>query len=261
MGSPLFVLWLSGRSREAVMASEESYRAAQSSRQVLRAAPCATLCQSAFLMAMHCGLDNRLALPPFLPVLRNEDGIFAQVLRASGPKGPIAHLPLAVQHDPGELRALEGPRQVAPRLADLLLLLVRSLAPAAWLRDPETRLECLGQGLVQAGSLRPAAFQGLLRELWAGEMSRHVLALERLLEEHGGKPDYWRADAEDWLKRIRGQVTADEPPLPSDLSGPEAEPLTRRVVRAYGELLLAWPALRDASAELVSSGATVASPL
>ncbi len=258
MGSPFFVLWLSGRSREAVMGSAESYQAARRSREVLRAVPCATISQGAFFMTMLCGLDNRLTLPPFLPVLRNADGLSAQVLRAAHPEGLVAHLPAAVLHLPGERRGFSGQKRAAPRLADLFLLLVRSLTPPGWQRDSAQRLSAIGGGFVQAGSLPPGEFEALLRELWAEEMSRHVLALERLLGEHDGQPDYWAADTEAWLEQTRLQVTAKEPLVPVDL---EDGALAQRAMRAYGELLLAWPSLRAASAAIVSSGAPLASPL
>jgi hypothetical protein len=119
LGSPLAVLWVSGATRETVLASEQSYRAAQRGREILRAAPCVTLSQSAFLMSNHCGLDNRLALPPFLPALRNSDGVFGQVLKACQPRSLIAHLPEAVLHLPGEQRAFAGEPRVLPRLSDL----------------------------------------------------------------------------------------------------------------------------------------------
>jgi hypothetical protein len=228
---------------------------------VLRAAPAVTLSQSPFLMTMHCGLDNRQALPPFLPVLRNADGVFGQLLRAVYPQGAIAHLPAAVLHLPGEPRAFQEQGREKPRLASLLVLLVRSLAPAAFPAEPRQRLHSIGEGLVQAASLPAAGFAALLCGLWAEEMSRHVLALEGLLQEHGGEPGYWAADAKAWLEQVRRQVTAEEPLLPADLPAPQAAVVAQGLVRAYGELLLAWPALREAAAALAREGRSLARTL
>jgi hypothetical protein len=263
MGSPLFVLWLSGRSREAALASEDTFQGAMRSRELLRAVPCPTLCQSAFFMTMHCGLDNRLTVPPFLPVLRNADGVFGQLLRAGCLEAVIAHLPEAVLHLPERQRAFSEERRGQPRLADLLLLLVRSMSPVPWVLEPEQRLLAIGGGLVQAGHLRPSAFEGLMRELWVSEMSRYITALAQLLEEHGGEPRYWAVDAEAWLEQVRRSVTAEESLAPADLacSAPEAAVLVQRVVRAYGELILAWPSLRTSSAALDSSIVPLALPL
>jgi hypothetical protein len=260
MGSPLFVLWLSGRSRELALQSEEHYRNALRTREVLRAATQPTLSSGALLMSMHLGLDNRLLLPPFLPVLRNADGLFGQMLRASRPEGPIAHLPEAVLHLPGERRAFPGQRRLQPRLADLLLLLVRSLSPAPWLADPDQRLSVIAGGLVQAGRLKGPAFTALMRELWASEMSRRIAALAGLVEENDGRPRYWATEAETWLEQTRQQVTSPEPIFPTDLAaaGPEGLALAQRLLRSYGELALAWPSLRAASGVLCSSGVPLA---
>ena len=265
MGSPLFILWLSGCSRELALQSERTYRDAFHTREVLRLADRPTLSSSAFFMTMHCGLDNRQVLPPLLPVLRNADGLFGQALSAGFPPGLIAHLPEAVLHLPGEQRVFSGQQRVQPRLADLLMLLVRSLAPAPWMPDAEQRLLAIGRGLVQAGRLRPAQFAALMREQWASEMSRHIMALERLLDRFDQKPAFWVQGVEAWIEEARRNVTAAEALEPTDLAAqaaaPETPALAQRVLRTYGELMLAWPALRAASAVLHSSGASLARPL
>jgi hypothetical protein len=258
MGSPLFVLWLSGRSRELALQSEQHYRTALRMRRILRATTQPTLGSSALLMSMHLGLDNRQLLPPFLPALRNADGLFGQVLRASLPRCLVAHLPLAVLHLPGEQRAFtEEPRQQL-RLADLLLLLVRSLAPAPRAIEGSHAIRILGAGMAETGRLEPVAFQCLLRQLWAEEMSRHILALEQLLAEHAGELDYWATDAEAWMEQIRSRVTAGEPLVPADLEN-TASALS--VVSSYGELLLAWPSMHMASTAMISAGTPIARPL
>jgi hypothetical protein len=264
LGSPLSVLWLQGASRQEAMASEESYRLSRRSREIMRGAPQATISQGAFLMYMNCGLDNRLFLPPFLPVLRNADGLFGQVLRAGLPRCFIAHLPEAVLHLPGENRSVTEEPSVQPRLTDLLLLLVRSLAPAPWTADPERAMHLLGSGLAEAGGLEPMGFQEILRGLWAEEMSRHAAALEQLLHHHRGELKDWAADAEDWLEKTHRFVTGAEPLMPADLAALEPEAgaliLSRRVARGYGELLLAWPALREQAIRLASAGRAIARP-
>ena len=92
------------------MQSEQSYREALRSREISEGRAVRHDQPERFLMSIHCGLDNRLALPPFMPVLRNGDGVFAQVLKACQPRHLIAHLPVAALHLPGEQRAsVESP--------------------------------------------------------------------------------------------------------------------------------------------------------
>ncbi len=213
-------------------------------------------------MNMHCGMDNRLALPPFLPVLRNADGLFAQLLRLCLPAFLIAYLPEAVLHLPAERRAFAWEPRIPPRLSDLLGLMARALAPAQWAADGGQGLRAIGGGLVQVARRKVSDFQELLRELWTAEMSRYATSLEQLLDRFGGEPGFWAVDAQTWLEQTRRFVTAKEPLVPDDLanrgSGPEAVALAQKVVRDYGELLLAWPALQAQSATLASAGKRMA---
>jgi hypothetical protein len=112
--------------------------------------------------------------------------------------------------------------------------------------------------MAETGRLEPVAFQCLLRQLWAEEMSRHILALEQLLAEHAGELDYWATDAEAWMEQIRSRVTAGEPLVPADLEN-TASALS--VVSSYGELLLAWPSMHMASTAMISAGTPIARPL
>ena len=115
-------------------------------------------------MAMHCGLDNRLALPPFLPVLRNGDGLFGQMLKSCRPSGLTAYLPLAIAHLPDEERssgrwgtlANQGEdRGPAFRAAALRL-------PQGACRSLEQELRSLGEQLAGVAGLPAPEFQALV---------------------------------------------------------------------------------------------------
>ncbi len=267
LGSPWFVLWLSGRSRELALQSEEHYRDALRSREILRLASRPTLGSSAFLMSMHVGLDNRLSLPPFLPVLRNGDGLFGQVLKACRPFGLTAFLPLAVAHLPAEPRSSvpADPGRARTRAADLLMALLRYVIRAGASRSWEQELRSLGEQLADVAGLPAPEFQALSRQAWAESLSAHILALEQLLELHGGEPHYWAAEAEAWIQATQESVSSDGPLIPEDLErrvpSSEGAALWQRLVRLFGELLQGWPVLRQAAAELARQGRSLAAPL
>jgi hypothetical protein len=265
MSSSLFVLWLAGRSRELALQSEEHYRNALRSRQVVRAATYATLTHSTLFMKLGIGLDNRQAIPPFLPVMRSEDGLFGQSLRVCLPQCLIAHLPLAELHLPEEHRGFKDKHRTQPGLADLLAISLRKLAPARAPGIPEQRLRMLGSGLLELGSIPSADFQAILRELWAEELSRYILEMEQLLALHDKKPDYWAADAEDWLAHAQGALSAGQNLSPVDLPAradpQEAIELSRLLFRSYGGLFLAWLSLRNAAQQLAGETAGLARPL
>jgi len=267
LGSSLFVLWLSGRSRELALQSEHHYRDAIRSREILRATDRPTLGSSAFLMTMHCGLDNRQALPPLLPVLRNADGLFGQMLKSWLPSGLTAYLPLAIAHLPAETRSSGGadPWRVRTRAADLLIALLHYVIRAGACRSLEQELRSLGEQLAGVAGLPAPEFQALSHQAWAENLSAHILALEQLLELHGGEPGYWAADLEAWVQTAQKAVTAEVPLIPEDLEQRvqpgEAAVIWQKLVRLFGELLQGWPAIRQAAGELAREGRSLAAPL
>ena len=133
-------------------------------------------------------------------------------------------------------------------------MLVRSFRPSPVPSSVEVQLPALGRYLVELGSTDPAEFDALARHLWAAEMSVYTLHMERLLVAYEGEPEYWAEDVEDLLERVARQAEAP-PGLPVvDLAG-QAEGASG-LVRRFGELLIAWPALTEAARRLQAAGVT-----
>jgi len=212
---------------------------------------------------MNSGFDNCKLLPPFFPGLRNSDGLFSVTLRSCCPESLIGHLPLAGEHRPPELRRFEPEEclTVSLRLADLLILLVRSFPLYPVPSSPEVQLQALGRYLVGLSSAERPDFEALVRRLWAAEMSAYTLHLERLLAHYQGEPSYWAEDVEGLLETIARQV-AEPPGLQiADLAGREEgtadRPLVQVMVRRFGELLLCWPVLAETARRLQAAGVTI----
>ena len=267
LGSPSFVLWLAGDSRELALQSEQHYRDALRTREVLRGVDRPTLSSSTFFMNMHCGLDNRLTLPPFLPVLRNSDGLFAQMLKSCRPSGLTAYLPLAIAHLPGVQRASAGggPWRARARTADLLCAVLRYVVRVGVCRSLEQGLRSLGEQLVGVAGLPAPQFRALFGQAWAESLSGNILALEQLLQANGGEPGYWAADVVAWIREAQETVAAAGPLIPEDLrreaSPGESAAHWQHLVLFFGELLQQWPALRQAAAVMASEGRRLAVPL
>jgi hypothetical protein len=263
MGSPRFVLSLEGENREELIHDEQRYREAFRSREVLHVVPAPTISDSPLLMALNCGLDNRELLPPLFPVLRNGEGVWAQILRQCWPSALVGHLPLATLHEPPEARrfAEEEATRISIRLPDLLILLVGAYQPGAgWLAGARA-LEALGSYLARIGALPLPRFEELLRSLWVAEMSRYGTHLEELLLLHGGEPDYWAEDVESHLEAIRKRVAGGPRLGPEDVAervGEEGALAACQAMAArYGQLLEAWPALIQAARRLQAAGTTI----
>ena len=92
-------------SRKRLTRSQEEYLAAVKSRQLFRAVTRTTISEGALCMAGNLSLDNRQLLPPFYPLQRNSDGLFAAVLRKCFRDGYLGYLPWAIWHDPPQSRS------------------------------------------------------------------------------------------------------------------------------------------------------------
>ena len=77
----------------------QSFSLAASLGSWMRVVTRPTITDSGYCMALNLGLDNRHLLPPFLPVQRNQDGVFAAVLTLCG-SGCTGFLPWMVLRAP-----------------------------------------------------------------------------------------------------------------------------------------------------------------
>jgi hypothetical protein len=208
-------------------------------------------------MGLNLGLDNRQTLPPFLPVLRNEDGLFAVSLHTMR-GGFGGHLPALLFHRgftprPFPLEELEI-RAGRFYSSEIFELLMSSVAPSPADELSVRNLERIGQRLVDWGSACRSDFEEMLRLLLAAKASQSASALQTLLAQHPDSPAFWRDDIACCLASLRRAVGDPDFIVPFDFremgDRDEAARILQRLVLRFGELLRAWPALMSASGEL-----------
>jgi hypothetical protein len=267
MGTAAYLLLLEGASRARLLRSPEAYRSGLSGNRLLRAVPQATVCRGGICMALNLGLDNRRLLPPFLPVMRNQDGVFAALLGACFPDALFGFLPWMVLHEPPGPRPsrADGMREsvTGMRTGQALQILIGALAPGLAGTDAAVRLRALGARLEEIGSTSPADFEAGLNALLRRQMSALAARLEGLLAEHGGQPPYWAEDVRGLLAALREALPRPDWVAPTDLRASGVEPareLFRRLVRQFGELLRVWPDLVEAARDLRAGGTRPALP-
>ena len=259
MGSPRMFVGLTGENREDLLTTDDQYRSAFVSREVLRAVTRPTVSHGGLLMTMNCGFDNRILLPPFFPVMRGSDGLFAQTLRACWPESAIGHLPIACFHDPQEPRfhVPEESRKSSIRMVDLLILLVQSFQPGRGCRAGEKRLKALGRYLIGLAEMSTSEFIEVLGTLWVAEMSRYIEYLEYLLALYDFQPEYWAEDVSAYIESIKRRIATNRM-IPDDLSGHcdegEVEKLCQEFVASFGKLLYWWPTIWETATFLKSEG-------
>jgi hypothetical protein len=257
MGSPSYFLWSVGPTRDRLVCSESVYRQALARHPVLRAVRRPTVSDGGFCMALNLGLDNRELLPPFMPVQRNQDGVFATLLRSCFADSFFGYLPWLLLHLPPTSRRGSGEyawRSVDQVTSDQILqALVASFSPGPNGADPRRSLHALGQSLQDWGSAEPNDFEELVRLILWQQASQRVCQLESLLRETQGQPDFWAEDVQRVLVIWRESLADRRYVIPKDLVanfGHEAFCRLQQLVLRFGRLLQIWTEMVAAAREL-----------
>jgi hypothetical protein len=261
-GSMAHMLTLEGRSRRRLLDDQAVHERARETRQVVRAVPRTAIGDGAACMAMGLGLDARGVLPPFPPVGRNAEAVFATVLRRCRHDALLGFLPWTVDHHPPQARA-ELPEALFASFAafganDLLRLLVVASSVEPDRADPARSHRALGDVLVRWSSLALADFEEVVRVQALRSRSLEAVLLEDALRRHGRAPPFWARDVDRALSVVREALPRAALGYPVDLVAALGEPTARahfrELVRRYGELLRVWPDLWTAALELRSEG-------
>ncbi len=261
MGAPLYFLSLSGDSRARLLADELSYRRAVEQQQILRAVTGATVCEGAFCMAPNLGLDNRRLLPPFMPVQRNQDGVFGVLLRTCFPACFFGFLPWAVLHRQPVRPSRAGDsweQATSFRSGQIVQALIRSFSFGPEQTDEAKNLRALGEALVELGSRPVPEFTRVVRGHIQTHRSLIAAQLERLFQQFAGQPEFWAHDVRRVLKGIQEMSAKGSSFESSDLSeacGDERPgAFLQRLVRRFGRLLRYWPEMVEAARDLRARG-------
>lgn len=248
-------------SQARITVSEEFFRAAVESRQVLRSTTRPTIGDGTTCMAGNLGIDHTALAPPFSPVQRNSDGIFGRLLKICFERSIMAYLPEAALHDPVETRTqsiedyFEGLRRV--RFADYLLRMFEIWDGRSTTHKTEDSLRSLGAFLTESAEGRAEELDGML--------------LGRVLEAQGPKlqrnrrneirdlPGYYSALRTRFLETTREAIADPEYLTPRDLSGDNPRALAREMTAQTGRLIQAWPELHAAAKRLREKDSRLAS--
>ena len=257
-------LFLEGSSRTRLLESESTYRNALMSREVLRCVRRLTLSRG-LLLGINAAFDNRTLLPPFCPVQRNSDGIFALVLRTCFLGAYVCNAPVAIVHKPGECRSLTlehlwaSMRDVTS--SELLVMLIESFHSTVAASD-RGRFLALGDYLSDLGSNPQIEFDNIVRIIVAQSRSHRLQRAVQLLEKWGNQPGFWSHDVKEYIGILRASLLSGECVVPSDLQQifgrEEGQARFRRLVADFGFMLRHWPTIVDAARQLRANGIALA---
>ncbi|HUP58098.1 MAG TPA: hypothetical protein VM598_11640 [Bdellovibrionota bacterium] len=202
------------------------------------------------------GLDNRLDLPPFLPVWVGEDDFFGKLHAVCDRYALRAYLPYSMLHHPDFApeswdQFWEG--TVSFNVNGLLIALLDRLASSSLVE--------VGAFLAEIADLGLPALEELMREIRVKHMrSRYARYEEHREKNMGNAPDFYHAALEELGKRIRRTLESSEISVPSEFRGDSVPASMRRLqalIRATSALLASWGALVDGAKALSSAGRTL----
>jgi hypothetical protein len=239
--------------------SEDAIKIALSSREVIRQFSGPTISHPAPFISTFFGLDNRRLLPPFFPVYRNDEGVFAQILSQCIEHQYAGHLPFTLIHAPSEKRFYSTASPLSVRVSDIVLASLGSWSGGTSGRTTATALTELGRHLVELGSMAQADFDETVRALLWKRASVAMFAMESQVRRLSTKGrEYWAANVSGLMRDLRSAVPRPEYLLPVDLlkSFPPSKCLyiARDLVKQFGDLLCWWPAMVERSKKLSNDG-------
>lgn len=245
---PYSRLFASGPTQARLAASRDVFERALRTREVLRIASRATLTHDPRCMAGCMGLANQTGVPPFMPVGRNEDGVFGAMLNALDPLALFAHVPVGVVHDSSRPAAYEDRSMRSAsetRVSELLILLTRAAMQGALAGDPAARLPRLAGAIRDVAALDAPAFVIHVTRVLLDARAQQLARIEAMVSRTTEYPPYWRSSLEEYRRTLVRSVGRQDFFLPMEFQDAEGvEAGFRRVqefVEGLGTLLATWP--------------------
>lgn len=250
-------LFLRGPSLDRLVENEDAYGDALRTHQLLKAVSCPTIADGAYPIVAALALDHRRLLPPFMPVQRDEFGVFGSVLKCCFRDAFGGYVPSAVRHVPPEDRTIlpdRRMRQIGPPNANGLLSSVIRYKFSG--ENDAFSLHDVGAQLTAWGSLPPNLLSAFAQAAFRREVDELIEFAERRLDERAGRPDFWARDVRTYVQAVQAAARSRDADHLWDLEGEREEKtqLWGRLMREYGELLIHWPAIVQAARELHAEG-------
>ncbi len=254
------VLSLDGIRREALHAS--GYERCRLSRETVRIPEADVVSPSLHFLGMQAGYDARDYAPPFLPVGRNQDGLYALLARVLLPGSLTAYLAFGLYHDPAEPRAYDPATLTSfePNRAELFLAFAAGLRPPAGMTDPRERTVELGARFREASGLSASDLVDLAYGPLADAAMAHAEKIQELLDRHAREDGAWARDAEEHLENVFALLREPASVFASD-GGARSVGAVRADLDRFGGFLSVWPELFDRAKEMNRDGRGIARPL
>ncbi len=251
---PTYIHFLNDASLNRLGQMRLDFHKAVLSGEIQRGVNRLTISDASFCMAGFLGLDNRELLPPFVPVMRGQDGVFGTVMDQCFPRSFLGHLPWALLHAPEEKRTFSQDdlwnSTSMFRLNDLIRWIIKGFQPVGL--NPAQNLQQLGSYLTEWGKLPFSDFEYQLNILMCQNISRLIASLENRILTAIDAPKFWVECVRKFIRCLEYDMMDLQ--IPTDLTNgrtsEEAKQLAQRVILNYGQLLSWWPAIVEVARDL-----------
>ncbi|MEQ1877475.1 MAG: hypothetical protein ABL958_12585 [Bdellovibrionia bacterium] len=254
---PTFLLWLMGEGRERLMRDAPTFYDLMTSRQIVRSVDRTTFARVGFCVSASLGLDNRSLLPPFLPVTRGEDFLFARLLGTTEARALSAFLPFQIVHAPAEDRRhtvadiVNTGYSIAPFM--VMVFGLDEVKPDTG-RSPEESLKLAGRRLNEMVSWTDSELVDFAHQHHRATVDHQQKTLERLVDSQAVKPDFWVEQINLLLtsnaKAVTDRYHCFGGPFTEGLSELESVKKIRGLIAKTANTLIAWPELIQAAKTL-----------
>ena len=202
------------------------------------------------------GLDNSALLPPYFPVFRGEDHLFGAMVEYLHPQSVVMEFDWSVPHFPIEPRTGD-PTEPAKSGRGLLnwAKCITDKTNYDTQISAEARMESLSALIRQTAETSDKGLITRYRSEIAENQADQAARLNALLETDTFRPEPWKAwlrQSAENLNQALNSVAKLQDYTGVDPATPDEEALRqfRQYANGLADSLAAWPAIRQAAAEL-----------
>lgn len=249
---------LASDSRSRLLETEEKYQQSKTLRNTWLGKSRYCFTTHFALLSQMTGLDNRALLPPYFPVLRNEDFLFGEMVQFLYPDSVLMDLPWAVPHLPLEERSWQQDSLAKPMHCGFLDFTADQISKARsnyHSPDPNTRVDALALYFKDLAETDDSALSELARSHNADLITAGIQRLDNALKENGNEPESWAGDVGTLIRTNQQAIgipaTKIFADIPSDPAHVEEIAQVRGFWRSFGSSIAAWKGIRSAAADII----------
>jgi hypothetical protein len=257
---PYRLLFSGGPLRARLWSDAAVFTTALTSRDVTRIARTQVVTHDCSCMTTCTGLANAALVPPFMPVGRNEDGVFGAMLSACDPSAVFGHVPFGIIHDSDRSSGRNGTRMLSAtesRLSELIPSLVLRTSRLGVSVTPAAAMRRTGRAMTVLGEMDSGALRELVTAVTREVREREFAHAMRTADDPQC-PDYWRAGLREYRRVFLESSMKPAFFLPIEFHGLDSVEAGYRALggffRDFGRLVDSWPDLWQRARTLNPAG-------